>query len=369
VEPGVLFAETNPVLPQQRIKLDWTDSSTNETYFQLERHQNDVAPVLITIPANTITYVNIGLNPDTLYNYRVRAVNAAGASDWSNWAAASTYPLNPSQPDALSATTISKTRIDLHWFDSTGEDGFKIERKIGAGAYVQIATVGANVENFSNTGLAPGTLYTYRVRAFNAPGGVQNSAYSNQASATTIPNPPAAPNTLAAIGTNSTTVALTWVDASNNETGFRIERKVAAGAYSLIATRPANTTSYTDGSRTPNTTYNYRVRAYNLGGDSTYSNTAAVITLGAPSNLTATPVSPTRIDLAWTDNSPSDTGFKIERETAGVWTQIATVGTGVTTYVNNTGLTAGTAYKYRVRATRTGSDSTFSNVVSVSTPS
>ncbi len=75
-------------------------------------------------------------------------------------------------------------RIDLNWADnSSGEEGFKIERKIGTnGSFSQIATVGANTRAYADTGLASGTSYCYRVRAF---AGTDHSAYSNETCATT----------------------------------------------------------------------------------------------------------------------------------------------------------------------------------------
>ena len=78
----------------------------------------------------------------------------------------------------------------------------------------------------------------------------------------------------------------------------------------------------------------------------------------APSNLTAAAVSTSQINLAWTDNSTNETGFKIERATtlAGLYTLIATTAANTTTY-NNTGLTAGTQYFYRVSATNAIGDS------------
>ena len=51
------------------------------------------------------------------------------------------------------------------------------------GTFAQIATVGANVKTYANTGLSSYTSYYYRVRAYNAAG---NSAYSNTASARTL---------------------------------------------------------------------------------------------------------------------------------------------------------------------------------------
>jgi Domain of unknown function (DUF2341)/Carbohydrate esterase, sialic acid-specific acetylesterase/Fibronectin type III domain len=78
----------------------------------------------------------------------------------------------------------------------------------------------------------------------------------------------------------------------------------------------------------------------------------------APSTLSATAISTNQINLAWTDNSANETGFKIERATtlAGPYTLITTTTANATTY-NNTGLTAGTQYFCRVSATNAIGDS------------
>lgn len=88
----------------------------------------------------------------------------------------------------------------------------------------------------------------------------------------------------------------------------------------------------------------------------------------APSGLTATTNSSTQIDLAWTDNSPNEAGFKIERKTGsgGTWAQIATASANATSY-SNTGLSANTTYFYRVRSYITEGDSNFSSEASDST--
>ena len=62
-------------------------------------------------------------------------------------------------------------------------------------------------------------------------------------------------------------------------------------------------------------------------------------------------------------------GFKIERRTgAGSFAEVGTVGAGVTSWTN-TGLTADTAYTWRVRATNAGGDSSYSNEASATPPS
>jgi len=88
----------------------------------------------------------------------------------------------------------------------------------------------------------------------------------------------------------------------------------------------------------------------------------------APSNLTATAISSSQIDLLWTDNSYIETGFKIERKIGetGTYSQAATVGANVTTY-SDTGLNGSTTYYYRVRAYNTAGDSSYSNEVIATT--
>jgi Glycoside hydrolase family 44/PKD domain/Fibronectin type III domain len=97
----------------------------------------------------------------------------------------SVAPTTPAAPSNLTAIALSKSQIALKWTDnSSNENGFKIERCAGATCanFSQIASVGANVTSYSNTGLKRNTTYRYRVRAYNAVG---YSAYSGVASANT----------------------------------------------------------------------------------------------------------------------------------------------------------------------------------------
>ena len=99
----------------------------------------------------------------------------------------------PNAPSDLAPNAVSRSRIDLSWVEnSANETGFKIERKTGAeGSYVQIATVSAGVTTYADTGLVENTTYFYRVRATN---GVGDSAYSPEASTTTLANSPPVAN-------------------------------------------------------------------------------------------------------------------------------------------------------------------------------
>jgi hypothetical protein len=247
---------------------------------------NGFVPVALTVIADAVAPVNpaevsyqipvAGNNPDYSYIYSYTGSGHGGGDT-------NLYfylpPVAPTAPTNLTATAVSSSQINLAWVDSaTSEQGFKIERCSGAGCsnFVQIVMVGANVTSYSNTGLSGSTSYSYRVRAYNAGG---DSDYSNTASAMTQAAPvfPAAPTNLTATAVSKSQINLSWTDNANNETGFRILRCKGSTCtnYALIATVGANVTSYTDTKLTANTTYRYRVYAYNASGNSGYSNVAA----------------------------------------------------------------------------------------------
>jgi fibronectin type 3 domain-containing protein len=167
------------------INLAWTDNSTDETSFVLQRSLSEGSgfTTIATLPANTTTYVNSGLTGSTTYYYRVQAANAAGSSAWSNTANATTTGGLPAAPSNLVAKSGSCRAINLTWVDnSTNETSFQISRSLSSnGTYTNIATLPANTTAYTNTGLSLGKKYYYKVRSVNSTG---TSGWSNTASAT-----------------------------------------------------------------------------------------------------------------------------------------------------------------------------------------
>lgn len=160
------------------ISLEWTDRSDDGLNFAQ----------LASLPANTTGYLDDTLEADTLYYYRARSWNSAGNSDYSNVTVVATEPapapLVPSAPTSLSASADCTDQINLTWADrSDNESGFAVERRTdGSSQWSAVRTTGANATAYTNSGLQLGTLYYYRVTAFNSDG---SSDYSDSASART----------------------------------------------------------------------------------------------------------------------------------------------------------------------------------------
>ncbi len=191
---------------------------------------------------------------------------------------------------------------------------------------------------------------------------------------------PAAPTELKVTASSSTAVTLVWTDNSDNETGFQIERSTDGVSYTQLNSIPANTTTYVNGKLKKGKHYYFRVRAFNTHGESKYSHTAEGITgvsstptVATPANFTATASSATAVTLSWSNDSAATSGYLIERSVNGTdFTQINSVGPGVTSYINGK-LTTGDTYWYRIRASAPSGRSGYTAVASakpgvISTP-
>ena len=201
-------------------------------------------------------------------------------------------------PAGASGVTVAYAEghaVEVSWTDnSENEDGFRVERRSGAGSYQTVQETSANTDTWLDAGVLLDTGYTYRVIAFNAEG---SGPASNEAA---IITPPLPPSGIVATATATNQVYLTWDDNAATETQYLLERRQGAGDWSLVHSLPAGTQSCYDGGLVTATAYTYRVRAYNEHYYSDYDTSAEVTTL---------PV--------WTIETVDSSG------TVGQWTSIA----------------------------------------------
>jgi Fibronectin type III domain len=163
-------------------------------------------------------------------------------------------------------------------------------------------------------------------------------------------------------------INLAWTNNATNQGGFDVERSTDGAVFAQIGTTSATVTTFSDTKTAPNTIYYYRVAAYNAAGTGNYSNVAVYGGVpSAPTGLAATAVSGSEIDLAWIDNSSTETAFLVDRSPDGnTFSLIASLPAGSTSYASN-GLTANTTYYYRVRAQNGFGSSAPSNTASAMT--
>jgi len=356
------------VVPPTGIALTWTDNATDEDGYYIERRVEDgVFTRIATLGPDQTRFDDTGLSTDTTYTYLVIAFNSGGTSAGQPQPMV-VVPSLPLAPSDLNAVLQSATEVELQWVNNAfNAEGVAIEQKAGSGDFVQVGTVDGLTTSWSDVSLVPGTVYTWRVRAYNDAG---TSPWSNLATVTP-PSLPAAPSGLSAAATSTTQVSLAWTDNSVDEDGFRIEVRTEDGDFTEWATLGASVTRHTLNDLAPGATYTFRVRAFNLAGSSAWSNEASVRLVSPPSpptDLTATVISTTRVDLNWRDLSADETGFEIHRRVgAGGFVALATVGSGVETWTDTTAQVEETCV-YRVRAQNEAGNSDWSNEATASLP-
>lgn len=303
----------------------------------------------------------------------------------------------PASPSSLTATTASASQINLTWIDnSNNESGFSIQRSVDGVQFSQVASLGANISNYTDNGLASSSQYFYRVIASNSVG----SSTSNTASAQTqapsssnyqsnayfsIRSISGVPASVMAGTTLNLSTVLRGNQAMTNiivdleiidPSGKKIKQTFFSGQSFSMGQERSYSMSYTLPNNSPAGLYTFVIAAFNSDWsvyylwdniDARFNVTASTGLTAAPSGLTAVAISSSQIKLTWIDNSTNESGFRVQRSNDGVnFSTIATLGAGATSYTS-TGLRSARKYYYRVNASSAGGNSAYSNITSATT--
>lgn len=358
-------------LDTPQIMLFWEDCPY-ETSYTIERRpaNSDEFAVVGYVPADTTFWRDWGTSPNARYVYRIRASTSVNTSSYSEEAGITATYLEA--PGDFAVEAVSRSEINLNWTDnSSKETGFEIWRRVeGSTRWEKYASVGRNVKSYADRDIDSGKQYYYRVRAVVAHSDIYSS-FTNDSGARAMDIK--APDNLQYGIISTSQIKLAWKDRSNNETGFKIERKNGMdGTWTEIAALGPGITQYVSSGLAPHTQYFYRVKAFNkLYSCASYSEEIEVF-IGdlpqAPSNVTSKALSATEVMLEWKDKSYNELGFIIERResTGRIFKEIARVDTNTQSYLDRV-LNPKTEYCYRIRSYNKMGKSTFSGLTYVTT--
>jgi hypothetical protein len=346
------------------IDIEWTPSPGATLHLVQLNRSGRFETVGSATTGGRFVHNNHGAPGNTDLTYRVCAINGGGASCSS--VTVRTLLEEPPRPSSLVGVALSSSHIRLTWRDSSGSNnrtaGFMVRRGRTGFDYQTIANAPAQeflgrlpqlnaAFSYADSGLQQNTAYGYEVIATNSSGQSQPAYVSVR----TVSMEPAAPVNLQATALSSSEIRVTWQDAASNETGFRVEQRVAAtGTYAQVGAAGANATSSTITGLSPNTQYTFRVCAVNgafLGCSTTttFATTLPQASLAPPSGLKASNITANSISLTWVDNSSGETGFRIELMVNGVFASMGTTAANAQNFTI-TGLRPNTAYQFRVCA-------------------
>jgi len=163
------------------VTLVWTDASSNETRFEVERRGGGTALFSrVATPAAGAQLLTDPVAGNSFYGYRVRACNGLVCSAFAGEVTVATVPAAPDNLQAFPRTLA----VAVQWRDlSRVEQRFEIQRKT-TGAFAPLAQTPGDVVTYLDTPLPAGVAQTYRVRACNAAG---CSGFSNEFTAAAVP--------------------------------------------------------------------------------------------------------------------------------------------------------------------------------------
>jgi len=325
-------------------KLTWSfTETTNFEGFKIDRKIDDEPwQVAYQVFGKEVRSWNDAIIPDTARNYSYRLYAYAGNNRSGEISLTESAAIP--QPTNLQLEKLTDITYKLTWQDnSTGEEGFKIDRKVADTEWViGYGTVGANETSFVDTNVFVGkSTFNVEYRVYAIYMEYESAKTTESTSATLTP-----PTDLIITKNTITTVTLNWQKNSTGEQGFKIERKYATGDWILVATTTG--ISWQDNDFELSSMVYYRVYAYVGNYASAFSENSFDAIIPPPTNLQITNNSITSVSLNWQDNSTGEQGFKIERKyETGDWVEVATT-TGTTWQDNDFELN--TMVYYRVNA-------------------
>ena len=340
--------------------LAWQHNSATATFI-IERTPGPATPVsvwsVIATPAAGVTsYTDTSLAADTNYCYRINAIyNSLPSRKVVQCVTTRLLPpvvLPPSvDPDPL------VPKVTITWSNVTNNTGYKLERKIGAGAWADLTIKGANVTSHIDTGLTAGTTYSYRVTTLGSAG---NSVTSSEVSTITKPS---APTLNAPTNITNCQLSLSW-GSITGASSYTVYSKPSGGSYAPVPECTGiGSISCTVTGLTPNVPYTFQVKSANASGDSSGSNEqSATPTLGAPTLNAPTNITNSSMYITWTSVTGANSySLEYKDGAGGTYAGVPSCDPAYSTGCTVTSLEPNHTYYFRVKANTACGSSVWSN--------
>ena len=313
------------------------------------------------------SYVNTGAAVGKTYYYRVKAVNSAGTSAYSNIVSGTARTPAPAAPVLKGGTSSASGKPQLTWAAVNGAAKYDVYRSNSAdGTFSKVGST--DKTTYVNTGAVKGVTYFYKIRAVGASGasGFSNTVAIHVAGVVKAP----AAVVLSGIKADAAGITVTWKTTANADTYNVLRRDASNTAWKVIA-RGVSGTSYKDTTVARGVMYSYTVQGVAADGVTTgpYDTTgkSAKVTASASTTPGYVTMKDARrvtigekgILLTWTTATnaktynvyraanPPKSGDTLRPVPASKWVLVAKK-VGALSWKDTTG-TSGTTYAYMVR--------------------
>ena len=347
-------------------KLTWSTVSGAASYRVYRSESRGTGYSLLGTTTST-SYVNTGAAVGKTYYYRVKAVNSAGTSAYSNIVSGTARTPAPAAPVLKGGTSSASGKPQLTWAAVDGAAKYDVYRSNSAdGTFSKVGST--DKTTYVNTGAVKGVTYFYKIRAVGASGasGFSNTVAIHVAGVVKAP----AAVVLSGIKADAAGITVTWKTTANADTYNVLRRDASNTAWKVIA-RGVSGTSYKDTTVARGVMYSYTVQGVAADGVTTgpYDTTgkSAKVTASASTTPGYVTMKDARrvtigekgILLTWTTATnaktynvyraanPPKSGDTLRPVPASKWVLVAKK-VGALSWKDTTG-TSGTTYAYMVR--------------------
>ena len=356
-----LNVTTNPNTPtgmkcvaktSSEIKLQW-DKNTSADGYMIDVYDGTKWKPIKTFTSNANTsYDIVGLHAGTTYKFRLRAYKAFGSvTEYSAYSAELNVTTGPSVITGAVLGGRAADALRVNWNKNTSADGYIVEMYQGKN-WVSVAKITDNsTTTFRKAGLAPSTVYKFRVRAYKIDGKAE--LYGNYSSMVTARTNPSVITGAVLGGRAADALRVNW-SKNTSADGYIVEMYQGEKWLRVAKITDDSTTTFKKAGLDASTVYKFRVRAYKMDGTTAlYGNYSSTVTARTnPSVMTGVKIGGVANDalrVNWNKNASAQ-GYIIEMYQGEKWLRVAKITDNNTTTFRKAGLAKNTTYKFRVKA-------------------